>query len=58
MMVKRKYGVKNSLIFESTEENDGAVTFSAIEPMGTELARVATVHAWPLEKRGNDANPR
>jgi phosphatidylserine/phosphatidylglycerophosphate/cardiolipin synthase-like enzyme len=50
-----KRGVKISLILESTEESEGAVTFNAIEAMGTELARVATVYAWPTEKRGMDA---
>jgi phosphatidylserine/phosphatidylglycerophosphate/cardiolipin synthase-like enzyme len=50
-----KRGVKISLILESTEESEGAVTFNAIEAMGTELARAATVYAWPLEKRGMDA---
>ena len=50
-----KRGVKISLILESAEESDGAVTFNAVEAMGTELARAATVYAWPMEKRGMDA---
>jgi phosphatidylserine/phosphatidylglycerophosphate/cardiolipin synthase-like enzyme len=50
-----KRGVKITLILESTEESEGAVTFNAIEAMGTELARAATVYAWPMEKRGTDA---
>lgn len=50
-----KSGVKISLILESTEESQGAVTFNAVEAMGTELARAATVYAWPMEKRGMDA---
>lgn len=48
-------GVKISLILESSEESDGAVTFNAIAAMGVELAHVATVYAWPMEKRGVDA---
>ena len=47
-------GVRISLILESTEESEGAVTFNAIKAMGNELARAATVYAWPLEKRGAD----
>jgi phosphatidylserine/phosphatidylglycerophosphate/cardiolipin synthase-like enzyme len=50
-----KRGVKISLILESTEESEGAVTFNEIEAMGTELARDATAYAWPIEKRGMDA---
>ena len=50
-----KRGVKVSLILESTEESEGAVTFNAIEAMGTELARASTVYAWPTEKRSMDA---
>ena len=51
-----KRGVMISLILESTEESEGAVTFNAIEAMGTELARAATVYGWPMEKRGMDSN--
>jgi len=50
-----KRGVRISLILESTGESEGSVTFNAIEAMGTELARAATVYAWPTEKRGMDA---
>lgn len=50
-----KRGVKVSLILESSEESEGAVTFNAIEAMGSELARASTVYAWPTEKRGMDA---
>ena len=49
-----KRGVKISLILESTEESEGAVTFNAIAAMGTELAHAATVYGWPMEKRGMD----
>ena len=51
-----KRGVKVSLILESSEESEGAVTFNATAAMGTELIHAATVYAWPLEKRGMDAN--
>jgi phosphatidylserine/phosphatidylglycerophosphate/cardiolipin synthase-like enzyme len=50
-----KRGVRISLILESTEESDGAVTFNALNAMGAELAGAATVYAWPMEKRGSDA---
>lgn len=55
LVAAAKRGVKISLILESTEESEGAVTFNAIAAMGTELARAATVYAWPMEKRGVDA---
>jgi phosphatidylserine/phosphatidylglycerophosphate/cardiolipin synthase-like enzyme len=50
-----KRGVRISLILESTEESEGAVTFNAIDAMGSEMARAATVYAWPMEKRGVDS---
>jgi phosphatidylserine/phosphatidylglycerophosphate/cardiolipin synthase-like enzyme len=49
-------GVKILLILESIKESEGAVTFSALKAMGRNLARAATVYAWPKEKRGTDAN--
>jgi cardiolipin synthase len=54
LVTAAKRGVKIWLILESTEESNGAVTFNAIAAMGTELARAATVYAWPMEKRGVD----
>jgi phosphatidylserine/phosphatidylglycerophosphate/cardiolipin synthase-like enzyme len=48
-------GVKISLILETTEESNGAVSFNALAAMGADLARAATVYAWPVEKRGMDA---
>lgn len=50
-----KRGVAVLLILESTEESDGAVTFNAIKALGSELARAATIYAWPMEKREKDA---
>jgi phosphatidylserine/phosphatidylglycerophosphate/cardiolipin synthase-like enzyme len=50
-----KREVRISLILESTEESDRAVAFNAIAAMGAELARAATVYAWPAEKRGMDS---
>lgn len=54
LVAAAKRGVKISLILESTEESEGAVTFNAIQAMGSELANAATVYAWPKEKRGMD----
>jgi phosphatidylserine/phosphatidylglycerophosphate/cardiolipin synthase-like enzyme len=39
------------LIIESPKISKGKVTFSALEGIGPRLADVATVYAWPLEKR-------
>ena len=49
-----KRGVKISLILESNEESEGAVTFNAVAAMGAELASASTVYAWPKEKREMD----
>jgi phosphatidylserine/phosphatidylglycerophosphate/cardiolipin synthase-like enzyme len=54
LVAANRRGVMVSLILESTEESQGAVTFNAIGAMGTELARTAAVYSWPMEKRGMD----
>jgi len=48
-------GVQVTLILESVEESDGKVTVSAIKGLGKELAEVAKVYVWPLEKRETDS---
>ena len=48
-------GVETILILESVEESEGKVTANAIQGLGEDIANLAKVYVWPMEKRGVDA---
>jgi phosphatidylserine/phosphatidylglycerophosphate/cardiolipin synthase-like enzyme len=51
-------GVETILVLESVEESAGKVTANAIQGLGGDIANLAKVYVWPLEKRGVDAAGR
>ena len=51
-------GVETILILESVEESEGKVTANAIHGLGADIANLAKVYVWPLEKRGVDTAGR
>lgn len=48
-------GVEIILVLESAQQSEGKVTVSAIDGLGPELAKSASIYVWPMEERGKNA---
>lgn len=51
-------GVRIRLVLESKEDSGGALTFSALTGLGTELAESAAVYVWPKDQRPGEGSNR
>lgn len=48
-------GVRLRIIIESAQVSAGKLAYEAIDALGTEVAAMATVYVWPLDKRMADS---